>query len=301
MKKFLKITGITLLVLILALIAVPFLFKGKIIERVKKEANNNLNATVNFSDDIGISIFKSFPKLTVTLKQVSIVGKDTFLGDTLVYLPDISVALNVMSVIKGDKMEINRISLDRPYINLLVLENGKANWDISKPDTAVTSPEDTASSFKMALDKLEIRDGRLIYEDKTLPFYTSLTHFDHDLKGDFTQDNFLLETKTIAKAFTMAYGGVDYIHEVATEIKANLDMDMKNMKFTFKDNDILLNQLNIGGEGFVDMNENDMDFDIAFRTKKTDFKTILSLVPGVYSKSFDKAKASGKLDLSGYL
>jgi len=302
MKKFLKITGITLLVLILALIAVPFLFKGKIIKLVKDEANKKINATVNFSDDIGISIFKSFPKLTLTMSKVSIVGKDTFKGDTLVYLPDMSVSLDVMSVIKGDKMEIHTISLKQPYFNILVLENGQANYDISIPDTAVTSPEDTsASSFKMALEKLEISDGKLIYEDQSLTFYTALEHFDHELKGDFTLDNFLLETKTTAKAFTLAYGGMDYIHQVAADIKANMEMDMKNMKFTFKDNDILLNQLNIGGEGFVDMNENDMDFDVAFRTKKTDFKTILSLVPGVYAKSFDKAKASGKLGLSGYL
>ena len=302
MKKFLKITGIVILVLVLALISVPFLFKGKIIDRVKLEANKKLNATVNFSNDIGISIFKSFPKLTVTMKDVSIVGKDTFAGDTLMYLPDMSVSLDVMSVIKGDKMEIRRISLKKPYINIMVLENGLANYDIAKPDSAVTSPEDTsASSFKMGLEKLEIEDGRLVYEDKSLPFYTSMTHFDHELKGDFTEDNFLLETITKAREFTLGYGGVNYIYKVATDVKANLDMDMKNMKFTFKDNDILLNQLNIGGEGFVDMNENDMEFDMAFRSKKTDFKTILSMVPGVYAKNFDRAKASGKLDFSGYM
>lgn len=301
MKKFLKITGITLLVLILALIAVPFLFKGKIIERVKLEANKKLNAKVNFSDNVGISIFKSFPKLTLTLNDVSIIGKDTFSGDTLVYFPDMTVSMNVMSVIKGDKIEINNISLKRPYINILVLENGRANWDITIPDTAVTSPEDTsASSFRMALEKLVIEDGRLIYDDKSLTFYTSMEHFDHDLKGDFTADNFLLETMTKARSFTLGYDGMNYLYNVAAEVKANLDMDMKNMKFTFRDNDILLNQLNLGGEGFVDMNDEDMDFDIVFKSKKTDFKTILSLVPGVYSKSFDKAKASGKLDFSGY-
>jgi hypothetical protein len=60
MKKFLKISGITFLVLILALIALPFLFKGKIISMAREEANKNLNATVNFSDDIGINIFSSF-------------------------------------------------------------------------------------------------------------------------------------------------------------------------------------------------------------------------------------------------
>jgi hypothetical protein len=300
MKKFLKISGITLLVLILALIALPFLFKGKIIEMARQEANKSLNATVNFSDDIGINIFSSFPKLTVSMKQVSIIGKDTFAGDTLVYLPKISVALNVMSVIKGETMEINKISLTEPKINLLVLENGKANWDISKPDTAVSADTGT-SKFKMALEKLEIEKGNLVYDDRSLGFYTSLHQFDHTLKGDFTLDQFLMETSTTAEAMTLGYGGINYLSEVKTDIKANLDMNMKDMKFVFKDNDIHLNDLQIGGEGFVDMNDADMDFDIKFNTKKTDFKTLLSIVPGIYSNNFDKVKASGKIALDGYL
>lgn len=300
MKKILKISGIVLLVLILALIAAPFLFKGKIIELAKTEANKNLNATVNFSDDIGINIFSSFPKLTVSMNKVSIVGKDTFAGDTLVYLPEVSVSLNIMSVIKGEKMEISKIKLSEPYINLLVLENGKANWDIAKADT--TAAVDTsASSFKMALEKLEITQGRLVYDDRSMGFYTSLNKFDHSLKGDFTLDQFLMETSTTAEAFTLGYGGVNYLSDIKTDIKANLDMNMKDMKFVFKDNHIHLNDLEVGGEGFVDMNDTDMDFDIKFDTKKTDFKTLLSIVPGIYSNSFDKIKAGGKIALAGYM
>lgn len=300
MKKFLKIGGITVLVLLIALLVLPFVFKGKIIEMAKKEANSNLNASINFSDDIGISIFRSFPKLTVTINELSIVGKDTFSGDTLVYLPQLSVSLNVMSVIKGDKMEINKISLEKPVVNLLVLENGKANWDITFPDT-VEVADTTPSNFKMALEKFSIREGQLVYDDKSLGFFTSLKNMNHELKGDFTLDRFLLETQTSADAFTLGYGGVNYLNKIKTDIKANLDMDMKEMKFTFKDNSINLNDLQIGGEGFVDMNDTDMDFDLVFKTSKADFKTFLSLVPGMYTSSFDKMKAGGKLDLSGYM
>ena len=149
--------------------------------------------------------------------------------------------------------------------------------------------------------QFEISNGNLVYQDKSLSFYSSLRHFNHSLKGDFTSERFLLETITNAEEFTLGYGGMNYIYKVAADLKVNLDMDMKAMKFTFKDNDVLLNQLQLGGEGYVDMNENDMDFDIVFKSKKTDFKTIMSMVPGVYSKSFDQAKAKGSLDFGGYL
>lgn len=299
MKKFLKISGISLLVVIIALVALPFVFKGKIISYAKEAANKNLNAKIDFSDDIGINIFSSFPKLTVTMTKLSIVGKDTFKNDTLAYLPELSVSLNLMSVIKGEKMEINKIKLVRPQLNLLVLKNGKANWDIALPDSAVA--DTTPSKFKMALEKLEIQKGHLIYDDASLTFFTELKNFDHELKGDFTLDQFLLETKTVAESFTLGYGGVNYLSNIKADVKANLDMNMKDMIFKFKDNDIFLNDLQVGGEGMVDMNDNDMDFDLKFDTKKTDFKTLLSIVPGMYTNSFDKLKSSGKIALNGYM
>lgn len=299
MNKFLKITLISLLLIIVLLFSLPFLFKGKIIQAVKAEANKSLNAKLDFSDDIGISLFRQWPKLTIEMKDVSISGIDTFAGDTLAYLPTLSVSMNLMSVIKGKQMEVSHISLDQPRLKFLVLENGRANWDIMKPDSAMT--DTSASTFKMALEQLEISKGDLEYEDLSMPFFTELKSFDHKLKGDFTLDHFLMETITQAESFTLSYDGINYIHKVKADVKATLDMDMNAMKFTFKDNDVLLNALHLGGEGFVDMNENDMDFDLVFHSKKTDFKTIMSMIPAVYSKDFDKAKASGKLDFSGYL
>ena len=58
MKKILKITGITLLVLIVALIALPFLFKDKLVKMAKEEANKNLNAKVDFGN-FDLSIISS--------------------------------------------------------------------------------------------------------------------------------------------------------------------------------------------------------------------------------------------------
>ena len=117
MKRFLKIASISLLLILGILFALPFIFKGKIIEKVKQEANNNLNAKVNFSNDIGISLFKQWPKMTVSLKDLSIVGIDTFKHDTLAYLPELDVSFNLMSIIKGDKMEISHIRLNKPNLN----------------------------------------------------------------------------------------------------------------------------------------------------------------------------------------
>ena len=73
MKKALKITGIALLVLIAFAFAIPILFKGKILTLVKSGINKNVNATVEFND-LSLSIFRHFPKLSVAVQNVSVTG-----------------------------------------------------------------------------------------------------------------------------------------------------------------------------------------------------------------------------------
>ncbi len=47
-KRILKWTGITFLLLLILVIAAPFLFKDKLVQLVKDEANSSLNAKVDF-------------------------------------------------------------------------------------------------------------------------------------------------------------------------------------------------------------------------------------------------------------
>ena len=48
------------------------------------------------------------------------------------------------------------------------------------------------------------------------------------------------------------------------------------------------------------MPDTNIDLDVKFKTNKTEFKSILSLIPAVYSKDFENVKTSGKLALDGY-
>lgn len=301
MKKFLKITAIVIVLLLAAVVALPFIFKGKIIEMVKKEANKQLTATLAFDNDIKIKIFKSFPDFTLELKKFSIA--DSSSSDTLVSVQKFSATLDIMSVIKGDKIEIKSIILDNPRIYAKMGKDGKANWDIMKPstDTATATPADTTSSFKLGLKKFQIINGRVVYDDQMGAIYAELNGLNHELKGDFTQDLFMLETKTDASEVTVGMAGLNYLNKVKTYLKADLEMDMKNMKFTFKQNELQLNELLAGFDGYVSMPKEDIEMDLKFAARKTEFKNILSLVPAVFTKDFANVKTSGKLALDGML
>jgi len=73
------------------------------------------------------------------------------------------------------------------------------------------------------------------------------------------------------------------------------------MKFTFKENEISLNELVLGLDGFVAMPKEDIAMDLKFEAKKNEFRNFLSLVPGIYTGSFKDLKSSGTLSLKGFV
>jgi hypothetical protein len=301
MKKFLKWTSISLLILIALLIALPFLFKGKLIQLAKDQANNNLNAKVDFGE-FDLTIFSSFPDFRFSINNVSVVGIGDFEKDTLAYLKKLQLDVNVMSVISGDKIKIKEIILTEPKVNAIVLHDGKANWDIAKPsvDTTKAAPDTAKTKFKLSLKKFEITKAQISYNDMKGNMKASLADFDFILKGDFTQDNFLLGIVSEIQKMNYTMGGVAYAKDMHVKLKIDLDADMPNMKFTFKENEFNFNELGLGLDGFVAMPDTNINMDVKFLCKQTEFKNILSLIPAVYSKDFAAVKTEGKLALNGY-
>jgi len=299
MKRVLKVLGISALVLVLALLALPFLFKGKIIRMARSYANEAVNARIHFSDDISLSLFRSFPNLSVGIDSLQVIGVDSFSNDTLLHCQNLRLSLDLMSVIRGEKIEIQRIALQNPGVLLRVLPSGKANWDIAKADSTAADTSTTPSSFKLSLQELKIDKGQLVYDDQSLGFYTSLRDFNHTLRGDFTSDKFLMQTETRAADFTLGYGGINWISHVKADILADLDMDMPASKYTFKKGDIKLNELGLKAEGFVQMLPESIDMDIKFAALQNEFKAFLSMIPGFYTADFNKIRTAGQLALNG--
>ena len=142
LKKGLKITGVTVAVILVFMLVLPFVFKDKVITIVKKEANEMLNAKLDF-ESLDISLFSHFPSASIELNGLTLSGIDDFENDTLVSAESIDVAVNVMSLFSDKGFDVNYVVLDKPSIKAVKLADGRVNWDIMKPDTADVEEEKT--------------------------------------------------------------------------------------------------------------------------------------------------------------
>ena len=299
MKKVLITIAIIFAVLLAAAAAVPYFFKDQIVAKVKSVINEKVNAKVDFKE-FDLTLISSFPKMGIKLNDLTVVGVDSFALDTLAKIKQLQLDLNLMSVIKGETYEINAVSLNEPTILAKVLKSGKANWDIMKPDSAA-KPTDTANaSFKAALEKYAIENGKITYDDASLNFFLQAENLNHTGKGNFTQDIFTLTTLSDIEKLTVKYGGIPYLNGVVLDASLPLEMDMKQMKFTFGENKIKLNELVLSAVGYLAMpNETDMVMDLKFDAQQSDLKNFLSLIPAIYAANFKDMEATGKFGVDG--
>lgn len=304
MKKILLGLAIVLGVFLLILILIPVFFKDRIFEEVDKQLAKSINAQVYYdADEVSLSLLRHFPNLTAGLQDFSIVGNAPFEGDTLVSADAFEITLDLGSVLFGDQMEIKNLELENPFIQILVLEDGTANYDIAIAEEELpgTAADTASTAFNVGIEGWKVTNGRLIYEDKSLPFRLTLDEITHSGSGDFTQDIFELTTFTEAQRGSMWYDGVEYVSDKHLTADATLEMNLPESKYTFRDNRISLNDFGIQLDGWIAMPNDPIDFDLTFDAPENSFKSLLSLVPGMYSESFDELEASGEVAFTGFL
>ena len=144
LKKFLKRTSIVLGILIIILVATPYLFKDKLKAMVAEAINNNVNASVTF-DDIGLSLFSNFPKASLTIDKLIVKNHAPFLGDTLFYADYINLNMSIGELFKNktETLDIKSFYVHNGLINVRSNKDGVKNYEIAKP-VASEKPENSS-------------------------------------------------------------------------------------------------------------------------------------------------------------
>lgn len=305
MKKVLKwiliVFGGLIVLFLLAGIILPPLFKDDIKAAIDKELAKSVNADVIFeADQFDLSVFRNFPNITASMEDLGVVNREPFAGEVLFATERFEVEVNLFDILFGDQMRVKGISLIRPVINVKVNKDGQANYDIAVPsaDTTTTSESE---DFSFGIDHWEIVDGDLTYDDQTLPYNLTIVGLNHTGSGDFTQDVFDLTTRTRADSVTTSFDGTEYLTNKRAEIDAVISISEDYSKYTFKENNLKVNDFAMSFDGWLKMNENDFGMDLTFKSPENSFKSLLSLVPGMYTKDFEKIKTEGDLAFNGFV
>ena len=299
-KRILKWSGISLLVVLMLLIAIPLIFQKKIFQMVLDEANKSLLADVKI-EDYNLTLVSSFPNLILELKDVKISGRDEFKGIDLIDAKSIEAKLNLRSLF-SDQVKIDRIRINDASIQVQINKSGKANYDITIPDT-LDDVDQEPSNFALNLKSYELSNINLNYDDATDGTKVVITQLNHSGSGDLTEAIVDFKTKTSIEALTLISGGVPMLLATKTEADFNMLLESKdkNMHITLKENQLKLNDFITSYNGSLDMMEDYMEFDLNLDASRATFASFLSLIPSVYRTGYESMITKGSFQLDGYL
>ncbi len=298
-KKIFKIVGILLLLVIGLLIAAPFILEAKIGDLIKNNVNNNVNATLNFSE-AKLSLVSSFPDAEVSLIDITLINKAPFEGDTLFAAKRVELKMGIGELFKNenDPIAVQSLLIDGANINIIVDKEENANYDIGKDSGTESTSTEESSGFQLDLQAYEITNSTIGYTDKAGGIVFLLSDLQHKGKGDLSLETSELDTQTEA-FISLEMDSTNYLNNNKIKLDALIGVDLKENKYSFLKNEAMINKLPLVFDGFIKLNEDSQEVDITFKTPSSDFKNFLAVIPETYSKNIENVKTTGDFVLEG--
>ena len=300
-KRTMKIAGITLGVILLLLLILPFAFQGKLAKLVKEEGNKMLNAQFDFRT-LNISLLRNFPSASVSLEDFWLKGTGPFENDTLIQAGELTAAVNLFSLFGDGGYDISQIIVKDTRVHAIVLEDGRPNWDVMKPSPDAETPEDETAqeTFRIKLQKLSVDNLSVVYDDRQGGVFADLSRLEADCSGDFGSDRTVVDLKMETPSLTCRTGGIPLLNKVSLEADMDVDADLAGGKFTLRENMLRLNAIQLNLDGWLAQTKQGMDMDLRLNTNEVGFKELLSLIPAIYAKDFQDLKTDGKVTLNAF-
>ena len=238
MKKLLKITGISLTIILLVLLLLlftPFIFKEKFASVVKDTANKTLKTEMNFST-MDVSFFHHFPNLTITLTGFSLKSSAPFSQDTLISARDVSFGVDLASLLSGP-IKINRVYLNRAHVIIEYNKSGRSNFDVYNSDTTKTAQKTKSGSAALKIENIIFIKTDFVYSDPSIPMRLEVHGINYHGKSSLNSNILKLSSKVAIDSLNFLYNNIPYIKSkpVKADLMTSINMNSLDMKFEKND------------------------------------------------------------------
>ncbi len=240
MKSILKIAAIVVGILVVAVIALPFLINvNRFRPQIESELTGALGRQVGVGN-LGLSILSG----SVVADDITIADDPSFSKSPFVTAKSLKVGVELMPLIFSKQLNVTEITLDQPEIRLLKTASGK--WNFSSIGAAASQPPQPSATGSappnFSVAKLQVANGRLIVGKANSSAKPQI--FD---KVNIEVDNFSFTSQFPFKLTADLPGGGDAsISGKAGPISA------EDAAKTPLEADVKVNHLDIATSGFID-------------------------------------------------
>ncbi len=292
--KGLKITGITITVILFLLFILPILFPQAITNKVKAFANEKLNGELSFKET-NLSFFTHFPSLTLTLDEFLLKGSAPFEKDTLISAKEIAFGINVKSIFFGDKIKIDKIYLSDGFINVKVNKKGQPNYNVYVSESSETASDSSSASIQ--LERIDLKKVKLFYDDKSTNILIKAKELNYLGKGDLNASIFDLKTNAQIQGFDFTFDNEEYLKNKTVNAELVTKINTNSLSLLFQENNLKINKLPVDFKGKFDFLKNGYDLDFTVKSEKSQLNDFFTALPPQFVTWLSKTSVKGKTDL----
>jgi AsmA protein len=290
-----KYLGITFVVIIGLLFLTPIVFADKIKEQIKKTANEKLSAELNYSD-VSVSFFHHFPSLTLTLNDLSLNGSAPYKNEKFITAKEVSFGINVASLIFSKEVKIDQIYLSDSFINVKVNAKGEANYNVYKSSSQASTSKDS-SETALKLERIEILNSKIIYDDLSTKVHFDAFGFDYLGKGDLNKAVFDLYSKAKIEKLNIVYEGEPYLMNKKIDADLITKVNVNSLSFYFQQNNLKINQLLVDFKGKFDFLKDGYNMDFVIKSDNSNLYDVFTAFPPKYITWLSKTELKGNTNL----
>ncbi|WGF87768.1 AsmA family protein [Marinivivus vitaminiproducens] len=169
MRKILLTILIVLVVLVGAVIALPFVLPTSIIKaQLEQAVASATGREFRIAGDLTPTFW---PPLSVHASDVSLANPEWANAPDLVKLGSLDAEIDVLAYLRG-VIAINRFVLDAPEVNLEVAEDGRQSWafdtggEQETTDAGDSEPAEPSEAQAVVLGDIRIENGTITYDDR---------------------------------------------------------------------------------------------------------------------------------------
>ena len=304
MKRLFSILLIVVIFVLIVLLAVPVLFKQKLLQVAVNTLNHQLETKVEVAD-LRLSLLKDFPQLNLELQDVLVKGASPFENDTLLFVPHLQTTTSLKALFHPSDIAIGSLAIDGARVNLLINKTGENNWEGKQApeNSQVTEESDsnTQDDIHLKLKEFTILNATFRYSDGSSGLEMVLDGISSDMSGEMFGEQSTIDIRARADEFNLAYNQVNYISKTTVTLNTKLAADFDLGAYRFEGSELTVNQLPLQLDGLLQVAGDSMIFDLGLKANQSGFGDLLALVPPVYQDYLKDISTKGTANITATL
>ena len=272
-------------VLSLAGILIVTLFEEEIKNYAVKEISKQLKTDIKVKE-VSLTLWGQFPSASLQFTDVMI--QETFeKKDTLIYAENVYLNFSVSDFISG-RYEVKEVTIENSAIHLKKKASGEDNYHFWKES------EGDAEEFSINLSAANLKNTFITLDDKHSKVELEVLAKNSQINGDVGSQFVLLSGDLISDVRHLKVDGKSYLNKKLVSGTVNIEIDLKDDLYTFKECDLSINELPLNINGTIDINEYESKLDLIAKSKKADLSAVIKNLPSFIQQQLSSFQSRGE-------